>query len=229
VRRLTQAEIEYVLTSGLRSGVLEKELGVNGCTIRRVRNRHGVRHPKKSGWKKPQPPAPFDASMIALPGEEWRSVVGWETYYRVSNLGRLYSLHQTGRLVIGMPMEGGHRVLKLRDKERRGHLGTHVMVLEAFRGPRPSPSHEGCHNDGNGGNNVLANLRWDTAKANQADRLLHGTANKGKWLKPKLTPDVVQQIRQNPDVTVTEWCQRLGCSRAAISLARSGKTWQHVT
>lgn len=225
-RWLNEEEINHILTSGLRSGVLAKQLGVNGCTIRRVRNRRGGTHPGHGGWKKAQQPAVFQPETMALPAEEWRAVVGWERYYRVSNLGRLYSLHQTGRLVIGMPMEGGYRVLKLRDKERRGHLGVHVMVLEAFKGPRPSAAHEGCHNDGNGANNALANLRWDTAKANQADRLLHGTANRGKWLKRKLTAEIAQRIRESPEVTIVAWSRMLGCSRGSISNVRAGKTWR---
>lgn len=50
----------------------------------------------------------------------------------------------------------------------------HVLVLEAFVGPRP----EGmacCHNDGDGQNNTLANLRWDTYSSNNHDLVRHGT------------------------------------------------------
>jgi hypothetical protein len=225
MRRLTPEEIHHILTSGIRAALLAKELEVNSCTIRRVRARLGGKHPERRGWKKPQPPAAFEPASIALPGEEWRAVVGWDRYYRVSNLGRLYSLHQSGRLVTGMPMEGGYRVLKLRDKDRRGHIATHIIVLEAFVGPRPSPAHEGCHNDGNGANNALSNLRWDTAKGNQADRVRHGTTCRGRDMRPKLTAEIVSQIRSRPDVTAVEWARQLGCSRATIVKARRGTTW----
>jgi hypothetical protein len=164
-----------------------------------------------------------------LPGEDWRHVVGWEKYYRVSNMGRVYSLHQTGRLCIGMPMEGGYRVVKVRDKERRGHIAIHVMVLEAFVGPRPSPAHEGCHNNGNGADSRLSNLRWDTAVGNQADRFKHGTspAETGSGIR-KLTPERVREIRSNPDVTLREWARRFGCSTGAVIAARMGHTWKHL-
>lgn len=32
-----------------------------------------------------------------------------------------------------------------------------------------------CHNNGIGADNRLSNLRWDTAKSNMADQILHGT------------------------------------------------------
>lgn len=229
MRRLTEEEVGYILASGLRSGTLAKQLGVNGSTVRRVRRRRGGSHPPRNGWKKAQVPAAFRPETIARPGEEWRPVVGWENYYRVSSFGRLYSLHQTGRLVTGMPMDGGYRVLKLRDKERHGYLATHTMVLEAFVGPRPSATHEGCHEDGNGANNALSNLRWDTAKGNQADRIRHGTSCKGRSMKPKLTADLVRQIRSNPGIPAIQWARQLGCTRITIYKARSGSTWPEVT
>jgi len=49
----------------------------------------------------------------------------------------------------------------------------HLLVLEAFVGPKP----EGlmcCHNDGNKKNSRLDNLRWDTASSNARDIIKHG-------------------------------------------------------
>lgn len=48
------------------------------------------------------------------------------------------------------------------------------MVLETFRGPCP-PGLEGCHGDGDGFHNELANLRWDTHQSNMQDAIDHGT------------------------------------------------------
>lgn len=49
----------------------------------------------------------------------------------------------------------------------------HLLVLEAFVGPCP-PGLEGCHTNGDGLDNKLTNLRWDTHAANMQDRLRHG-------------------------------------------------------
>jgi hypothetical protein len=71
----------------------------------------------------------------------------------------------------------------------------HRLVLEAFVGPCPEGM-EACHNDGDTHNNRLANLRWDTAKANHADKLRHGTAQRGeRGTAAKLTWEDVQRIR----------------------------------
>lgn len=107
--------------------------------------------------------------------EKWLPVPGWEKFYLVSDLGRVWSLHQYGRFIIGMEVAGGYRVIKLRDNHRIAHKAIHVLVLMAFRGLRPSDNHQGCHNDGKPRNNRLDNLRWDTVAANQADRKKHGT------------------------------------------------------
>jgi hypothetical protein len=179
------------------------------------------------GWKKAQPPAAFDPDLISIDGEEWRAVVGWERYYRVSNYGRVYSLHQTGRLVKGMPMDGGYRVLKLRDKDRHGHVAVHCLVLEAFVGPRPSQAHQGCHNDGDPQNCHIDNLRWDTPKGNQADRIVHGTSLRGRPMARRLTPELVAQIRTSGQ-TDAYWMNRLSTTRGTIHSARTGKTWAEV-
>jgi hypothetical protein len=39
---------------------------------------------------------------------------------------------------------------------------------------------EACHGDGDSANNRLGNLRWDTPTNNHADKILHGTTNRGE-------------------------------------------------
>lgn len=131
--------------------------------IRADKGRKQVRIPC---WRQPEDTAQ----------EKWLPVPGWEKFYLVSDLGRVWSMHQFGRFIIGMEVAGGYRVIKLRDNHRIAHKAVHVLVLMAFRGPRPTELHEGCHNDGDARNSHLVNLRWDTAAANQADRRKHGKA-----------------------------------------------------
>ena len=182
--------------------------------------------PHRRGWKKADVPCEFSPSAISLLNEEWRPVVGWERHYRVSNLGRIYSLHQTGRFVSGMRVRDGYRVVKLRSENKRAHLQVHCMVLEAFIGPRPDGM-QGCHGDGNPSNCALENLRWDTPQANQRDRVLHGTVVKRRGSNP-LNAERVRQIRSNPEVTLAEWASKFGCSVAAIAQARRRATWKTI-
>jgi len=189
-----------------------------------------VRRPRfDTGAKRNEQPTTVDLASISLPGEEWRPVVGWERFYRVSNFGRIYSLHQTGRLTIGMRIGDGYRIVKLRDGARRGHRSVHLMVLDAFVGPRPAFNYEGCHNDGNPENCRLDNLRWDTAKANQADRIAHGTDCRGeKCPVAKLTDSIVRQIRLSPEIPASEWAKQLGVDKGTVKSARRGATWKHL-
>lgn len=58
--------------------------------------------------------------------------------------------------------------------ERPWTVKSHLLVLEAFVGPRPGPGYDGCHDDGTRDNNHISNLRWDTKSANAQDRIKHG-------------------------------------------------------
>lgn len=123
--------------------------------------------------------------MSAQAAPEWRSLPGYEGYYEVSSAGDVRSLN---RVVI---RSDGHRRTipsKVLTKKlaRNGYYYVslcrgavhqtrpiHRLVLEAFIGPRP-PKLLCCHNDGNKLNNHIENLRWDTAKSNGLDTVLHG-------------------------------------------------------
>jgi hypothetical protein len=182
----------------------------------------------RRGWRKPGLPSPFSPAEMSYPGEEWRPVVGWERHYRVSDLGRVYSLHQSGRLATGMSVRGGYRVVKLRSEGRRANVPVHHMVLEAFVGPRPKGL-QGCHGNGNSNDNRLENLRWDTALANHADRLRHGTSLRGRPPSARLTHEQIHAIRTDGK-TDAHWARTLRVSSASIGAARTGKTWpEHPT
>lgn len=115
--------------------------------------------------------------------ERWLPVPDWEHLYEVSDEGRVRSLTRIDHL--GRCFKG--RILK---PGRRGDDGrTHVMlsgdgrqvtrnvatlVALAFLGPR-EPGTEVCHNDGDPGNSMLSNLRYDTHGGNMQDMRLHGT------------------------------------------------------
>jgi hypothetical protein len=111
------------------------------------------------------------------------------------------------------------------------HLAVHRLVLEAFVGLCPEGM-QCCHNDGNPANNALSNLRWDTPKANQADRLRHGTDYRGERQKSaKLTAELVRRIRSEVaggGLTYTEMGRKYRVSRRLIYLVVQRKAWAHV-
>jgi hypothetical protein len=138
--------------------------------------------------------------------EEWRPTLGYEGLYSVSSLGRVRSEPRTVVDCKGRPARRKGTVLKP-SVSRGYHLvqlcrdgtivcrGIHVLVLEAFIGPRPD-GHQACHRDGVRSNNALANLRWDTQAGNFADMVDHGTRRRGsRHHLSKLTADQVRAIR----------------------------------
>jgi hypothetical protein len=68
----------------------------------------------------------------------------------------------------------GHLVVDLRNGGKRRMAKVHQLVLEAFVGSRPGGM-EGCHNNGDGTDNRVENLRWDTPSENNFDLVRHGT------------------------------------------------------
>lgn len=136
--------------------------------------------------------------------ENWKEIAGYEGKYEVSNFGRVRSMPRIDTTGRHLPM----RVQKLVIFNTNGHLraalswacktkreSVHRLVLQTFLGPCPAGM-QACHNDGNPKNNRIDNLRWDTPKANQFDRVKHETSNCGeRGSCAKLKKDDVYRMR----------------------------------
>lgn len=120
--------------------------------------------------------------------EDWKQVVGYEGRYEVSKLGDIRtdpnSPHRNSRIHRGkflhqrMNKTGYLRVSLNLDGVKRSR-NVHLVVLEAFKGLRPEGK-VSRHKDGNSKNNSADNLEWSTQKENIADKIVHGTDNKGE-------------------------------------------------
>lgn len=133
-------------------------------------------------------------------------------------------VNTNGYAVISMSLPG--------KRSNRSRL-IHRLVLAAFVGPCPDGM-ECCHGDGNCLNNNLANLRWDTPKANTADTIKHGTRpvfRGERNSQAKLTEDDVQRIRAEYAAGGTlqrELGARYGLPQASISVILRRRTWKHL-
>jgi plasmid maintenance system antidote protein VapI len=91
---------------------------------------------------------------------------------------------------------------------------------------------EACHENNNRSDNRLENLRWDTPKANQADRIRHGTANVGEQNPmSKLSSDDVAKIKklwESGTVTQREIAGQLGVTSNHIWHILKGRRWAHA-
>jgi hypothetical protein len=101
-----------------------------------------------------------------------------------------------GKVMKPYPHPAGYVMYQLREGNRAFRPLGHQLVAEAFIGPKPFPTAEVCHEDGTRTNNHWSNLRWDSRKGNHADKVRHGTHNRGERAPhAKLTPAQVREIR----------------------------------
>lgn len=106
----------------------------------------------------------------------------------------------------------------------------HRWMCEQRHGAPPSPKHHAAHSCGNGHLGCVNpnHLSWKTPAGNQADRLIHGTHNRGdRHGASKLTEaDVHQIIALHRDgASIGEIAKQFGVSRSNISLITTGKAW----
>ena len=159
--------------------------------------------------------------------EEWRVIVDFPDY-SVSNLGRVRRDRPRPRARVGHILSPGRdkrgyaRLQLSRDGVPKWRL-VHRLVLLAFVGAPPSPTHEGAHWDGDPSHNELANLRWATPLEDAADAKRHGH-NRGN---PKLTPPKVREIRLalKAGDRRAVIAARFGVVTQTIDKIATGKTW----
>ena len=126
----------------------------------------------------------------------------------------------------------GHGYGQLR-QNKRTHLVSRLLCV-ALYGEPPTPTHEAAHLCGKGHEGCVNphHLAWKTPKANQADKLLHGTDNRGsKHCFAKLTDDDVRTIRKEAvfrKVTYDQLAARFGMSAEAVGAVYRRETYRDV-
>jgi hypothetical protein len=167
--------------------------------------------------------------------EVWKPVIGYKGLYEVSSLGQVRSLHRIlcdgrrwrGRVLTHATQRNGYCQVNLLHNGVQSKRTVHRLVLEAFVGPCPEGM-EACHNDGIRDNNHLSNLRWDTKKSNQADRIKHGTDCRGERHGRTSLCNLDVWLIRNIHCQQYKLAEFFGVSRSRISEIRSRKTWTHV-
>lgn len=167
---------------------------------------------------------------------EYRDIAGFPGY-RIGNDGSVWSLRRKNgklgdvwKVLKPIALTTGYRCVGLYLRNVSQQRIIHRLVLEAFVGPCP-PGMEGCHNDGDQGNNHLGNLRWDTHKGNTSDRARHGTNRFGeRHPRSKLTDAAVVVVlgELSQGLALTEIGKRHGVSFRTIWDVAQGKSWRHI-
>lgn len=97
----------------------------------------------------------------AMP-ERWLPVVGYEGRYEISDRWRVRSLLRRKPLIMNpKPNPDGYLSLRLSKDGRAKMIAVHLLVAEAFNGPRP-PGTKCQFIDGNRANLAPGNLMWGT-------------------------------------------------------------------
>jgi HNH endonuclease/NUMOD4 motif len=171
--------------------------------------------------------------------EEWRPVVGYEGIYEVSNLGRFRRIvggvaTYAGR-IMSPPLDGsGYPQVWLcayPRPARREKL--HILVAEAFIGPRP-PGKEINHKNANKTDARVENLEYITHKENNQHAFRLGLVPiphcKGEHVgTSRLTEEQVRQIHAMKGTMSHEAiAKQFDVCRQTVTSIFAGRLWKHI-
>jgi DNA-binding XRE family transcriptional regulator len=164
-------------------------------------------------------------------GEQWQPVVTFPDRYLVSSCGRVYSMYFKRLLCPHVSKSDRYLHVSLVRNGKQQYPAVHVLVLQAFVGPRPE-GQETRHLDGSRTNPHLSNLCWGTRQENSDDKLIHGTRLRGsRHGGAKLTEAEVVQIRRlrrEQGLRQKDIAARFNVSRGAVAEILKGKNWAHL-
>lgn len=171
--------------------------------------------------------------MSAPTIEEWREILGYEGLYEAFNIGRVRRIFPLQYAGIRKPFvtHEGYHMLSLSKKGHRHRFQIGEIVCLAFIGPRPSPTHQCAHGDGDNSHNWPGNLRWATPKENCADRAMHGRTCMGvDHPRATLTEADVRRICNIYQPRLGQKiADEYGITRRQVSSIVRRVSWKHLT
>lgn len=178
--------------------------------------------------------------------ETWKPIVGYEGLYEVSSKGSIRRVDAT----VPVTRNGksfvinrrGH-IMKPCTSKRTGYMlvqlsafgkvsckSVHVLVCEAFHGPRPI-GFDCAHLDGTRTNNASDNLSWVSKSENQSHRVMHGTDNRGEnAYQAKLNEQMVLEVRRLKAAgkPIRQIATDMGITYHSAYDAASRRSWSHI-
>lgn len=179
---------------------------------------------------------------------EWRTIPSFSDY-EASDAGQIRRREPGKRQKAVRPLaltkeKSGYLKARLWVDGRGVSAWAHILVCEAFRGPRPTPKHDAAHGplSRRRADNRASNLRWATRAENEADKIEDALTNRGSRNgRAFLTEAKVRAIRERAarlprssgqvrfrkgaiQSLVEKYGVTVGCLWAIIAR----RTWRHV-
>lgn len=131
-----------------------------------------------------------------------------------------HTIHRKGYHLVAVATPNGQR-----------SIGVHVLVADAFIGPRPSSTTQVRHLDGNPHNNRANNILYGTPAQNAADRQRHGRYARGaQHHNSRLTEGQAMDIlvKRAAGQKVKALALEFGVSRSTVEDLIYRKQWKHL-
>jgi hypothetical protein len=155
----------------------------------------------------------------------WTTVASYPWLW-VSGDGQIASTKSGRAKILRGLMCGAYRAVSVRRKLK---TYVHVLVCEAFHGPRPDGA-QVRHLDGNRFNNTPSNLAWGTPQENSDDKRRHGTCAAGERNPmARLTLEIVSQMRSmraRTGMSYRRLGEMFGVSTMTAYRAVEGQSWR---
>jgi len=162
--------------------------------------------------------------------EEWKDINGYKGVYKISNLGRLKSLHfGKERIRIPSPCKCGYFCILLQYKGNIKSYRIHRLVAEYFL---PNKLQTVNHKNGIKTDNRAINLEWCTQSENCKHAYRTGLKSRPigeSHPNAKITEEQASEIKiMGVRFNAREISKKFNLSLSHISHIISGKRWGHL-
>jgi hypothetical protein len=160
--------------------------------------------------------------------EEWRSIQEWPNY-EASSLGRIRHKKRLRPLKPNYGNKGRYARVTIHGRNGQKSLFVHVLVANAFFGPKP----DGLtinHRDGVKRNNGVCNLEYISLRENWDHAIANGLWTFGERNgRAKISEDDVKNIRAlYGTMPMSHIGEMFGISRPCVGYIVRRETWKHV-
>lgn len=157
--------------------------------------------------------------------ETWKPVIGYGSFYEISDLGRIKSLRQHNRIMKPWPVTG-YPTVCLCGPTGQKNKAVHIIVAIAFIGPVPEGK-EVHHKNENRGDPRLENLEYVTRQENIQRSIAHyrGPFNASS----KLSVAEIREIRAlYPTTPGSVLAKKFNVKRATIYAVAARRRWGYI-